>query len=49
MTTSTSLFELLLNLLRDPEALAAYQDDPEGYLASCGDVSPRGRQATPSC
>jgi hypothetical protein len=40
MTTSTSLLELLLNLLRDPNALAAYQDDPDGFLASCGDVSP---------
>jgi hypothetical protein len=40
MTTSTSLLELLLNMLRDPNALAAYQDDPDGFLASCGDVSP---------
>ena len=40
MTASTSLLELLLNLLRDPDALAAYRDDPEGFLASCGDVSP---------
>jgi hypothetical protein len=40
MTTSTSLLELLLNLLRDPSALAAYRDDPEGFLSSCGDVSP---------
>ena len=42
MTTSTSLIEFLMSLLRDPEALAAYQDDPEGYLAACGvsDVSP---------
>jgi hypothetical protein len=40
MTTSTSLLELLLNLLRDPNSLAAYRDDPEGFLASCGDVSP---------
>src|SRR5690349_17799523 len=36
MTTSTSLIDFLLSLLRDPDALAAYQDDPEGYLASCG-------------
>jgi hypothetical protein len=40
MTTSTSLLELLLNLLRDPSSLAAYREDPEGFLASCGDVSP---------
>src|ERR1700754_237768 len=40
MTTATSLLELLLNLLRDPDALAAYQDDPEGYLSQCGDYSP---------
>jgi hypothetical protein len=40
MTTSTSLLDLLLNLLRDPSALAAYQDDPEAYLSSCGDFSP---------
>jgi hypothetical protein len=40
MTTSTSLLELLLSLLRDPSALAAYRDDPEGFLSSCGDVSP---------
>src|SRR3954471_9913769 len=42
MTTSTSLIEFLLSLLRDPEALAAYQDDPNGYLASCGldNISP---------
>jgi hypothetical protein len=42
MTTSTSLIDFLMSLLRDPEALAAYQDDPSGYLASCGlsNVSP---------
>jgi hypothetical protein len=40
MTSSTSLIDLLLNLLRDPQALAAYQNDPQGYLSSCGDVSP---------
>jgi hypothetical protein len=40
MTNSTSLLELLLSLLRDPGALAAYRDDPEGFLSSCGDVSP---------
>jgi hypothetical protein len=39
MTSSTSLIELLLNLLRDPSSLAAYRDDPEGVLSSCGDVS----------
>jgi hypothetical protein len=36
MTTSTSLIDFLLNLLRDPEALAAFQEDSNGYLASCG-------------
>ena len=30
----------LLNLLRDPEAKAAFKDDPNGFLASCGDISP---------
>jgi hypothetical protein len=40
MTASTSLFELLLNLLRDPSALTAYREDPEGFLSDCGDVSP---------
>jgi hypothetical protein len=40
MTSSTSLIDLLLNLLRDPQALAAYQEDPQGFLSSCGDVSP---------
>jgi hypothetical protein len=40
MTNSTSLLDLLLSLLRDPSALAAYQEDPDGFLATCGDVSP---------
>jgi hypothetical protein len=40
MSTVTSLLELLLNLLRDPSAIAAFREDPEGYLASCGNVSP---------
>ena len=40
MTSSTSLIDLLLNLLRDPQALAAYQEDPQGFLSSCGNVSP---------
>jgi hypothetical protein len=40
MTASTSLFELLLNLLRDPSAINAYLDDPDGFLSDCGDVSP---------
>ena len=39
MTASTSLYELILNLLRDPKALEDFQDDPEAYLASCGDFS----------
>ena len=36
MTTSTSLIEFLLNLLRDPEAREAFLEDGDGYLASCG-------------
>ena len=39
MTTSTSLYELILNLLRDPQALEDFQDNPDAYLASCGDFS----------
>jgi hypothetical protein len=35
--STTNLLELLLNLLRDP---SAYREDPEGFLSSCGDVSP---------
>jgi hypothetical protein len=40
MTTSTSLLDLLFNLFRDPEAKAAFKDDPNGYLANCGAISP---------
>jgi hypothetical protein len=40
MTTSTSLLDLLFNLFREPEAKAAFRDDPNGYLASCGAISP---------
>jgi hypothetical protein len=42
MTTSTSLIDFLLSLLRDPEARAAFQADPGGYLSSCGldDLTP---------
>jgi hypothetical protein len=36
MTTSTSLIDFLLNLLRDPEARDAFLADGEGYLSSCG-------------
>lgn len=36
MTTSTSLIEMILNLLRDPEARAAFLADSDGYLSSCG-------------
>jgi hypothetical protein len=35
--STPNLLELLLNLLRDP---SAYREDPEGFLSSCGDVSP---------
>ena len=41
MTTSTSLIDLIMSLLRDPAQRAAFQDDPEGFLASCGDISPQ--------
>jgi hypothetical protein len=40
MTTSTSLIDLIMSLLRDPAQRAAFQEDPEGFLASCGDISP---------
>lgn len=36
MTTSTSLIEMILNLLRDPDARAAFLADSDGYLSSCG-------------
>jgi hypothetical protein len=39
MTTSTSLLDLLLDLFRDPEAKAVFDDDPKGYLATCGALS----------
>ena len=35
-TTSTSLLDWLLSLLRDPDARAAFQADPQGYLNECG-------------
>ena len=40
-TTSTSLLDWLLSLLRDPDARAAFLSDPNGYLNECGfhDVS----------
>ncbi|MFP5069214.1 IniB N-terminal domain-containing protein [Pseudonocardia nantongensis] len=31
-----SLIQLILDLLRDPELLAEFKDDPQGLLASCG-------------
>jgi hypothetical protein len=40
MTTSTSLLDLLLSLFRGPEAMAAFEEDPKGFLGSCGDISP---------
>ncbi|HEY1967612.1 MAG TPA: IniB N-terminal domain-containing protein, partial [Pseudonocardia sp.] len=41
LPTSTSLLDWLLSLLRDPDARAAFQADPQGYLDTCGfhDVS----------
>lgn len=35
-TTSTSLIQMILNLLDHPGELAAFQQDPQSYLASCG-------------
>jgi hypothetical protein len=40
MTTSTSLIDLIMSLLKDPAQRAAFSDDPQGFLASCGDISP---------
>jgi hypothetical protein len=39
-TASTSLLDLLLSLFRSPEALAAYKEDPQGFLSSCVNISP---------
>jgi len=41
MTTSTSLLDWILDLLRDPTTRAAFLADPRGYLNECGfhDVS----------
>lgn len=36
MTAPASLLEIIMNLLRDPSAQAAFQADPGGWLASCG-------------
>ncbi|MDT7658956.1 MAG: hypothetical protein QOF38_3671, partial [Pseudonocardiales bacterium] len=36
MATTTSLLDWLLSLLRDPDARAAFQADPDGYLNECG-------------
>jgi hypothetical protein len=42
MTAPTSLIDMILNLLRNPSAAAAFQQDPQSFLASCGaeNVSP---------
>jgi hypothetical protein len=42
MTASTSLLEVILNLLKNPSELAAFQQDPESYLDACGagDITP---------
>jgi hypothetical protein len=42
MTASTSLIQMILQLLSNPSELAAFKDDPEGYLDACGagDVTP---------
>jgi hypothetical protein len=36
MSTSTSLLDWILSLLRDPDARAAFQADPDGYAAHHG-------------
>lgn len=36
MTAPASLLEIIMNLLRNPEAQAAFSADPSGWLASCG-------------
>jgi hypothetical protein len=36
MTTSTSLLDWILSLLRDPDSRAAFQSDPEGYASDHG-------------
>ena len=36
MTTSTSLLDWILSLLRDPDSRAAFQADPEGYASDHG-------------
>lgn len=36
MDSPTTLIQLLLNLLSDPQAAAEFQADPQGYLATCG-------------
>ncbi len=42
MTASTSLIEMILNLLKNPSELAAFQQDPDSYLSACGagDITP---------
>ena len=41
-STSPSLIDLIMSLLRDPAAHAAFTEDPSGWLESCGagDVTP---------
>ncbi|WP_211176907.1 IniB N-terminal domain-containing protein [Pseudonocardia acidicola] len=36
MSASVSLLDWLMNLLKDPAAKAAFTQDPQGYLQSCG-------------
>ena len=36
MSAEKSLIEFILDLLRYPEKLAEFKDDPQGALASCG-------------
>src|SRR5580765_6864328 len=38
-TDTTSLYDLILKLLRDPHALADFQANPDAYLSACGDFS----------
>jgi hypothetical protein len=36
MVNSTSLLDWIMDLFRDPEARAAFQEDPQGYAADHG-------------
>jgi hypothetical protein len=42
MTDSTSLIDMILNMLRNPSEIPAFQADPQSYLDACGagDITP---------